>query len=213
VSAKESPRDGPSTPKQGKSKKIFFLLLLLIPLALWGYTWAIFPSDRSPDGAYLRIVKAVNQGRAQAFFAYTEEEAQHACFSIRDYRKKTLDLAVKEFPPERLPALHKEYGELASASTGEEVFALIVKREGWLSQLRADVSGIERIEEVGPRATITTAKGTRYSLRRRPNGIWGLTAFTPALRQEAQAAARDFEQVQKAALDFSRVRAAAKESR
>src|SRR6476619_1982570 len=46
----------------------------------------LFPSDRTPEGAYLRIVIAVNRGRAQDFFAYTETRAQHACYTIRAHR-------------------------------------------------------------------------------------------------------------------------------
>ena len=61
-------------------------------------------------------------------------------------------------------------------------------------------------ERSGKRATIVTAKGTRYSFRERPNGIWGLTAFTPTLVEEAERAARDADQVKKASLDYARVK-------
>ena len=55
------------------------------------FVWArlSFPSDHTPRGAYLRVVIAVNRGHAEDLFAYTETRAQHACYTIRDYRKKT----------------------------------------------------------------------------------------------------------------------------
>lgn len=181
-------------------------LLLLVALSAYAYSWISYPSDRTPEGAYLRVVRAVNEGKPELFFAYTEEAAQHACYTIGDYRKKMLAAAQKDYPPARYEALVKEYGNFAKAPDGADVFSLMARRHGWLSQLRLDVSGIAKVEKDGPRATIQTAKGTRYSMRVRPNGIWGLTAFTPALVEEAEKAARDLEQVKKAAADFARVR-------
>lgn len=175
-----------------------------VPLLYFAYAWVSYPSDKTPEGAYLRIVKAVNQGRPKEFFAYTEEAAQHACYTIRDYRAQALELAEKDFPPDRQALLRAEYEALADAPDGSDVFAIYVKEQGWLSQLRRDVSGIEHVETNGPRATIVTVQGSRYSMRRRPNGIWGLTAFTPLLVAEAEKAARDLKQVEKAAADFAR---------
>ncbi len=62
------------------------------------------------------------------------------------------------------------------------------------------------METSGERATIETARGTRYGFRRRPNGIWGLTLFTAELLAEAERAARDAEVVDKAAGDYEHAR-------
>lgn len=186
--------------------RILLCLLLLVPLSVYVYSWITYPSDRTPKGAYLRVVRAVNEGKPERFFAYTEETAQHACYTIRDYRKKMLTVAQKDYPPVEYAELEELYGKFAEAPDGADVFSLMARRHGWLSQLRLDVSGVAKVEKNGPRATILTAKGTRYSMRVRPNGIWGLTAFTPALVEEAEKAARDFEQVEKAAADFARVK-------
>lgn len=180
-------------------------LLLLAPLCFYAYSWLRYPSDRTPEGAYLRVVRAVNEGKPERFFAYTEEAAQHACYTIRDYRQKALQVARDSYPKEELESLESDYEVFAAAPDGADVFSLMSHRNGWLSQLRADMSGIARVEKRGPRATIVTAKGTRYAFRIRPNGIWGMTAFTPALVEEAEKAARDFEQVEKVAADFARV--------
>ncbi len=203
-------------PKMGvdsrkAAKKIARRYWILGALALgavgfYTYSWATFPSDQTPEGAYLRIVRAVNQGKPENFFAYTEEAAQHACFTIGGYREEALNIARQDFPADRLEALETDYGAFAQAEPGPGVFALMVAREGWLIQMRHDVSGIARVEIEGPRATVETVKGTRYSMRKRPNGIWGLTAFTPALVQEAEHAARDLELIKKAAEDFKRVK-------
>jgi len=42
---------------------------------------------------------------------------------------------------------------------------------GWLQRLRRDLSGIEHVEVKGDRASVQTARGTRYPFRRRDNGI------------------------------------------
>jgi len=84
------------------------------------------------------------------------------------------------------------------------VFALFTHKYGWLDQLRKDMSGIAKVDVSGQRATVQTVKGSRYAFRLRPGGIWGLTAFTPVLVEEAEKAARDFKQIEKAAADYQR---------
>jgi hypothetical protein len=58
----------------------------------------------------------------------------------------------------------------------------------------------------GDRATVETARGTRYPFRRRENGIWGLTLFSATLVAEAEKAARDAAMIEKAAADYERVK-------
>lgn len=209
MNAPHSGRAAAFRPSRGQ---VLLGLLLLVPIAVNLYSWLLYPSDHTPEGAYLRVVRGVNEGKPERFFAYTEEAAQHACYTIRDYRNKMLAVARKDYPAEEYSELEEQYGKLADAPDGADVFAFMARRHGWLSQLRLDVSGIAKVEQNGPRATIQTAKGTRYSMRVRPNGIWGLTAFTPALVEEAEKAARDFEQVEKAAADFARVRSQGEKS-
>jgi hypothetical protein len=68
---------------------------------------------------------------------------------------------------------------------------------------------MKRVEIAGERATVETARGTRYAFRRRENGIWGLTTFTAELVADAEKAARDYEMVTRAARDYERARSAA----
>ncbi|MGH7293339.1 MAG: hypothetical protein ACRELB_00325, partial [Polyangiaceae bacterium] len=75
------------------------------------------------------------------------------------------------------------------------------------ARLERDLSGEVHVEVVGDRATVITARGTRYPFRRRDNGIWGLTIFTAELVAEAERAARDLEVVEHAAADYDRARA------
>ncbi len=170
------------------------------------YAWArlSFPSDRTPQGAYLRVVIAVNRGRAEDFFAYTETRAQHACYTIRDYRKKTRDRVLASFPEPERSKLAADYAEEAAAPDGADVLAIYARRNGWMNRLRRDMSGIGKVEIQGERATVETARGTRYPFRRRDNGIWGLTLFTATLSAEAEKAARDLELIDKAASDYDR---------
>jgi hypothetical protein len=163
-----------------------------------------FPSDRTPQGAYLRIGIAVNRGRAQDFFAYTETRAEHACYTIRDYRKKTRDRVLAAFPEPERSRLAAQYAEEAAAPDGSDVLAIYAKRNGWMNRLRKDMSGIAHVDVQGERATVETARGTRYPFRRRENGIWGLSLFTAELSAEAERAARDLDLIEKAASDYER---------
>ena len=51
-----------------------------------------------------------------------------------------------------------------------------------------------------------TSRGTRYSFRRRDNGIWGLTMFTAEMVAEKDKAARDLAVVESAADDYARAK-------
>ncbi len=167
-----------------------------------------FPSDQTPLGAYLRIVIAVNEGKPASFFAYTETEAQHACYTIRDYRKKSVEQIRASYPePDKGRALAM-YQAFADAPDGSDIFALYATQKGWLDRLRRDLSGVDKIEIQGDRASLQTVRGTRYPFRRRENGIWGLTLFTASLTAEAERAARDAVLVEQAAKDYDRARTA-----
>lgn len=190
------------------------LLLALVAVGLLvagrvAYAYLSFPSDRTPEGAYLRVAIAVNRGRAEDFFAYTETRAQHAAYTVIDYRKKARERVLAAYPEPERSRLAQEYAAEANAPDGADVFALYAKRYGWVARLRRDLSGIKKVETAGDRATVETAHGTRYPFRRRENGIWGLTLFTPMLDAEAERAARDFSVIEKAAADYERAPRAA----
>ncbi len=181
-----------------------FALAVAVPLGWFAWAWLTYPSDRTPEGAYLRVVTAVNRGRPEEFFAYLEEPAQHAAFTIRDYRKKALERVRSSYPEDERKRLEQEYGPAAAAEHGKDLFAVYARDRGFLERMRKDMSGIDRVEMAGERATVVTARGTRYAFRRRPNGIWGLTLFTPTLVAEAERAARDLDVIERAAADYER---------
>ncbi|HYO97042.1 MAG TPA: hypothetical protein VER33_21170 [Polyangiaceae bacterium] len=169
------------------------------------YAKFTFPSDRTPEGAYLRVVIAVNRGRPQDFFAYLETRAQHACYSIREYRAKARERVLSAYPEPERSRRAQAYAALAETADGSDVFAIYARERGWLGRLRRDLSGVARVQIEGERATVETARGTRYPLRLRPeNGIWGLTLFTAELVAESERAARDLQMIEKAALDYER---------
>jgi murein DD-endopeptidase MepM/ murein hydrolase activator NlpD len=201
--------DSVSTPsRRGTTgqRLVLFGVLAIAGIALGRviYAYAAFPSDRTPEGAYLRVAIAVNRGRAEDFFAYTETRAQHAAYTIRDFRKKTLARVLAAYPEPERSRLSQAYSAEANAPDGADVFALYAQQNGWLSRLRRDLSGIKQVQLVGDRATVETVRGTRYPFRRRENGIWGLTLFTPLLDAEAERAARDYSVIEKAAADYER---------
>lgn len=183
-------------------------MALALALAGWFvWAWLTYPSDRSPEGAYLRVMSAVNRGRAEDVFPYVETPAQHAAYTIRDYRKKSRERVLQSYPEPERSRLAALYLEEAQAPDGADLFALYAHRRGWINRLRRDLSGIAKVERRGERATIETARATRYPFRIRPeNGIWGLTLFTAELVAEAERAARDHRMIEQAAADYDRAR-------
>lgn len=165
-----------------------------------------FPPDTTPEGAYLRIAVSLGRGDARVVFSYQEDAAQHACYTIRDYRKKASERVAAVYPEPERSRLLAEYRAHASAEDGADVWLDLAERRGFVAQLRRDLSGIVSVERTGERATIVTARGTRYPFRRRSNGMWGLTTFTAGLVAEAERASRDLEVVERAATDYERER-------
>lgn len=195
-------------------KRAATLALLAIPLIAWLAFGLLsrkrFPDERTPEGAYTRIVLAISEGHPRDCFAYLETQAQWATFTVRDYRTEAAALVARHYPePERTGQL-AAYGKEAYITDGPDVWVVLAERHGFLTRLRRDLSGMLHQEISGDRATVETARGTRYAFRRRENGLWGLTMFTPELVAESEKAARDLNLVRRAAEDYERASDAAR---
>lgn len=173
---------------------------------LWWRKVVEFPPDTTPQGAYFHIAALLGEGDARGCFAYLEDAAQHAAYTIRDYRKKASDRVAAAYPEPERARLLAAYEPFATAPDGADVWVVMSDRRGFVARLRKDLSGIAKVEESGDRATIETTQGTRYAFRRRENGMWGLSIFTADLVAEAERAARDWEVVDRAAADYERAR-------
>jgi hypothetical protein len=188
-----------------------FVLAIVVAVLAWSasnfYSHRPFPSDRSPEGAYARIALAIAQRKPQEAFAYLETEAQWASYTILQARREACRLVVGSYPSEEAKPLLSDWTDIANAPDGSDVFALMAARRGWIARLERDLSGAARVLVEGDRATVVTARGTRYAFRRRDNGIWGLTIFTPELEAEAEKASRDLQVVERAAADYRRAQA------
>ena len=160
------------------------------------------PDDHTPQGAYALLVLALEEGRERDVFPYLEDEAQWASYTIRRERADALERAKTAYPADAYRELDDAWGVDARAPDGADVFARIGKVRGWFARLRKDLSGVVRVEQDGDRATIVTARGSRYPMRRRAVGIWGLTAFTAELEADAERATRDRKRVEEAARDY-----------
>jgi hypothetical protein len=165
-----------------------------------------FPPDTTPEGAYLRIAYSIGVSDPRACFPYLEDRAQHAAYTIRDYRRKASERIEASYPEPERARLLEQYRAHAMAEDGADVWVDMAVKQGFVARLRRDLSGIGKVEVTGERATVETARGTRYPFRKRDNGIWGLTLFTADLVAEAERAARDWDVVEKAALDYERGR-------
>ncbi|MGZ3418822.1 MAG: hypothetical protein ACXVEF_08335 [Polyangiales bacterium] len=161
-----------------------------------------FPPEDVPEGAYARIAVALYDARYRDVFPYLEDEAQWAAHTIQKEREKALDRAKRSFPPGELAVLEADIGVDARSADGADVFVRFAKKKGWFNRLRQDLSGVARVERDGDRATVVTARGTRYPMRRRTVGIWGLTAFTADLADAAEKATRDRARIEDAARDY-----------
>lgn len=199
-------RDEDPAPSSGRRSWLMGLGGVAVLAGLGVGVWALtrFPPDTEPRGAYLRIAYSVGRGDTKMVFPYLEDEAQHACFTIRDYRKKASDLVDKSYPEPERTRLLDDYRAHAEAPDGSDVWFDLAEKRGFVKRLRRDMSGIAKVDIEGERASVETARGTRYAFRRRPNGIWGLTLFTGDLSDEAMRAARDFDVVTRAARDYDR---------
>ncbi|HEY1691308.1 MAG TPA: hypothetical protein VGG39_04060 [Polyangiaceae bacterium] len=182
----------------------------VVVLSLAAGSWAVarrpFPPETTPEGAYTRIAYAVAERHVADAFPYLETDAQWASFSIRDMRKAACERVRASYPAPEAKPLLGAWTDEATAPDGADVFARLAESRGWVARLERDLSGVAHVETNGERATVVTARGTRYPFRRRDNGIWGLTIFTAELSAEAERAARDLEVVQRAAGDYDRVR-------
>jgi hypothetical protein len=200
----------PAAPaRPNRALRLVLLLLaalVTVPVVALIVAMLTYPSDRTPEGAYYRVVIAVNNGSPRDFFAYIETPAQHAAYTIGDYRKRARERVLAAYPEPERTTLSKAYEPEATATDGADVFALNARRRGWVNRLRKDLSGVQKVEIAGDRATVVTSLGTRYPFRRRENGIWGLTLFTADLAAEAERAARDFAVIERAAADYERAR-------
>jgi hypothetical protein len=176
--------------------------------AFAAYSHLTFPEDTTPEGAYARIVLAITKGHPRDCFPYLETQAQWASYTIRDFRAKAATIVGRDYPEPEKSALLASYRGQADAPDGADVWVSLAQSRGWIARLRKDLSGTKRVEVAGERATVETARGTRYAFRRRDNAIWGLTTFTAELVAEAEKAARDYEMVTKSARDYERARAA-----
>jgi hypothetical protein len=183
------------------------VLALAVFLAQRAINLRPFPSNTSPEGAYVRIGRAVTEGHARDAFAYLETEAQWAAYTIRDLRLKASDRVRASYPADQRAAVLAPWADEASAQDGADVFATLAAQRGWIARLQRDLSGMASVEIQGERATVVTGRGTRYPFHRRDNGLWGLTLFTADLQAEAERAARDLDVVEHAAADYDRGRA------
>lgn len=168
-----------------------------------------FPSDRTPEGAYMRIARSVADDNPRGFFAYLETEAQWAAFTLRDVRKRARDRVLASYPEPQRSSLAAEYASFADCDDGSDVFARVYRERKWARRLKKDLSGIAHVDldASGERASVVTVHGTRYPFRRRDNGIWGLTVFTAELLAEAEKATRDLAVVEAAANDYDHAKA------
>ncbi|HEX3770207.1 MAG TPA: hypothetical protein VHV30_05055 [Polyangiaceae bacterium] len=165
-----------------------------------------FPPDTTPEGAYLRVAMAVSERRVRDAFPYLETESQWASYTIRDQRRAACERVRASYPPDQAKPLLEAWSAEADAPDGADLFALLAQRRGWVARLDRDLSGAANTDIEGERATVVTGRGTRYTFRRRENGIWGLTMFTAELDAEAERSSRDLEVVQRAASDYDSAR-------
>jgi hypothetical protein len=182
------------------------LVIALIGGGAYAIAHRPFPPDTTPEGAWSRIALAVADGHARDAFAYLETEAQWASYTIRDARKKATERVAASYPLAERDAAAAPWAAEAKAPDGADVFALYAVRRGWMGRLERDLSGASHVDVQGDRATVVTARGTRYSFRRRENGIWGLTLYTAELMAEAERATHDLAIVEAAANDYDKAK-------
>jgi hypothetical protein len=177
-----------------------------VPVGWTVVTGLRFPSDHTPEGAYLRIALAFGKNKVRDSFPYLETAAQNAMYTVLDFRKRSLALVRASFAePERTRWIEAWQLE-GDAADPQDLWAALAARNGWDTLMRRDLSGVARVEIAGERATVETMHGTRYAFRRADNGIWGLTLFTADLLDLKERSAHDFAVTERAAQDYERAK-------
>lgn len=205
----EGPREVVPRATRASRRRLVFLGvgLLAVPIVGFGVHRSMrFPPDTTPEGAYMRIAHNLGVGKTEMVFPYLEDAAQHACYSVIDYRKRSLALVEAYYPEPERKSLIDAYAVEAALADGSLLWLKLADERGFIARLRRDTSGIARVEREGDRATVETVRGTRYPFRRRQNAMWGLAMFTAELVAESQRAARDFDLVEEAAKDYARAK-------
>jgi hypothetical protein len=183
-----------------KRRALFLALALSVVAALFLRVWRPFPPDTTPRGAYMRIARHLSRNEPLSIFPYLETEAQWASYTAFEARRDARKLILETYPePARAAALATLKD---SSASGEAWFVAEAESRSWFTRLRRDLSPPEQVEEVGERAVVVTARGTRYPFRKRENGIWGLTVFTADLVAESTRASRDLAMIRKSAEDY-----------
>lgn len=179
-------------------------MLAALGAALFGLLYKPFPAADTAEGAYMRLARSIAEGQLETAFAYLEDDARDACYTVHSTRKEASALVAEAFPePERSEVLAR-YKADADAKDGAAVFAREANERGWVTRLKKDLSGVVEVQSDGDRATIITARGTRYTFRHTREGSYGLTMFTAELVAQGNRAARDLDVVRKAAVDYGR---------
>ncbi|APS00751.1 hypothetical protein [Pajaroellobacter abortibovis] len=163
---------------------------------------SLFLSDTNPRGAYLQIAKDITEDHPEKVFNYLETEAQWACYTIRDARKRAYERIEATYPELEKKAMLSTYRSIASAADGAEVFALLARKRQWFVRLRKRLGQIARVEIKGDWATVKTAQRESYGFRKKENRRWGLTLFTQDLSAEANRAFQDLSVIEKSAEDY-----------
>jgi hypothetical protein len=185
---------------------LFVVLALVVEVGTKVAGRKPFAPDTTPAGAYARIALAVAERRPKDIFAYLETEGQWASFTLHQARRQACGLVRTSYPADQREKLLDLWKDEGDSADGPDAFARLAVRRGWMARLERDLSGVEHVEVEGDRATVVTARATRYPFRRRDNGIWGLTIFTAELEAEAERATRDLDMVERAAQDYERAK-------
>src|SRR5271154_4134764 len=123
TSSPDPPPGAPEAPRVSRRALVGGGVAALALAGAW-VAWqraARFPPDTSPEGAYLRIAVNVTEGKVRDCFAYLEDQAQHAAYSIRDYRKRASERIAATSPePDRSRLLEASQAD-AAAPDGADV--------------------------------------------------------------------------------------------
>lgn len=194
------------TNRMRRRAALIALAAVVLPVGGWLALRTPFPADTTPEGAYMRIAKSVADNDPKSFFAYLEQEAQWACYTIRDKRRAATERITASYPESARAEMLERYRAIAGLADGSDLFAVLYRDRGWAKRLRKDMSGVASVDRDGDRASVVTVQGTRWPFRKRDNGIWGITIFTAELLADAEKATRDLAVVEAAAADYDRAK-------
>jgi hypothetical protein len=186
---------------RGASSTVLLALLLLS-----GCT----PKAKTPEEAYRRFAKAINDGSGAELFDALDQPTRWAWMSVQKWQREAYDIVISNYPqgPARERELHR-FEKGATAGSARDFFTSEVGQSllPSLAPLVVVANPSFEVEPPGDLAEAVLPQGGRVRFARGSNGGWGFAGLAPHAEDRKARAYHDLEVVRASAADYERAAA------